>query len=121
MSNLTGPDFITIHVRDLDVSRKFYSKVLGLKISPEVRPNAFAFATKPIGFAIRKSQVDLDAVSLLGHGIILWFNADDAVSLYRKLLNQDVLIEQGVTESPFGKTFSFRDPDGYIITVHDGG
>ncbi len=121
MPFLKGPDFITLHVRDLEASRRFYAEVIGLPISPEVRPNAVAFATKPIAFAIRRSQVDLDAVPQLGHGIILWFFADNAAALHQQLTERGVPIVQGLADSPFGKTFTFRDPDGYLITVHDGG
>lgn len=121
MSDLMGPDFITLHVRDLEASRHFYAEMIGFKLSPEVRPNAVAFATKPIAFAIRKSQVDLDAVSQLGHGVILWFKADDSVALHRQLKERGVTIVHGIADGPFGKTFTFRDPDGYLITVHDGG
>jgi len=31
MSDLLGPDFITLLVRDLDVSYHFYSELVGLK------------------------------------------------------------------------------------------
>ncbi len=121
MPYLKGPDFITLHVRDLEASRHFYADVIGFPISPEIRRNAVAFATKPISFAIRKAQVDLDAVPQLGHGIILWFLADDAATLHQHLMERGVSIERGLEDSPFGRTFSFRDPDGYLITVHDGG
>ncbi len=121
MPQLKGPDFITFHVRDLEASRHFYAEVIGFPLSSEIRPNAVAFATKPIAFAIRKSQVDLDAVSQLGYGVILWFFADDAAALHQQLIERGVPIVQGLADSPFGKTFTFRDPDGYLITVHDGG
>lgn len=121
MANLIGPDFITLHVRNLEVSRSFYSEVLGFKLSPEVRPNAVAFKTTPAGFAIRKSQVDLNSVSELGHGVILWFKADDSAALHDHLKECGIAIEQEIEDGPFGTTFSFRDPDGYLITVHDGG
>lgn len=120
MADLKGPDFITLLVRELEVSRRFYAGVIGLKISPEVRPNAVAFATQPIGFAIRKAQVDLDAVEL-GRGVILWFRADDAAALHSQLKERGVTITQDLADGPFGKMFTFRDPDGYLITVHDGG
>jgi len=121
MSFTMGPDFITLQVRDLEFSRHFYGDVIGLKTSPEVQPNAVAFATKPIGFAIRKAQIDLDAIGHLGYGIILWFKVEDAAALYTYLKEQGVPMVQELTGSPFGKTFTFRDPDGYSITVHDGG
>ncbi len=121
MPQLKGPDFITLHVRDLDASRRFYAEVVGFPLSPEVRPNAVAFATRPIAFAIRKAQIDLDAVPHLGHGIILWFLADDAAALHAQMVERGVTIESGLADGPFGKTFTFRDPDGYHITVHDRG
>lgn len=121
MPNLIGPDFITLQVRDIEVSRRFYGEVIGLKIAPEVQPNAVAFATLPIGFAIRKSVVDLDAVPKLGYGVVLWFRTEDAVALHKHLKEQSVPIAQDLADSPFGKIFTFRDPDGYFISVHDGG
>ena len=120
MPNLKGPDFITLLVRDLETSRRFYVDVIGLKPSPEAQPNAVAFATEPIGFAIRKSQADLDAVEL-GQGVILWLRAEDAAALHRQLKERGVTITQDLADGPFGKMFTFRDPDGYLITVHDGG
>jgi predicted enzyme related to lactoylglutathione lyase len=121
MPDVIGPDFITLQVRNLEASQRFYAEVIGLKIAPEIRPNAVAFATKPIGFAIRQAQVDLDAVAQPGHGVIVWFRADDAVALHAHLTERDVPIVQALATGPFGQTFTFRDPDGYLITVHDGG
>ena len=121
MSDLKGPDFITLFVRNLEVSRRFYADVIGFKLSPEERPNAVAFATQPIAFAVRKSPIDLDADPELGRGILLWFRAEDAVALHDRLKKDGVTIAQALADGPFGKTFAFRDPDGYLITVHDGG
>ncbi len=113
------PDFITLQVRDLEASRRFYAEVLGFPLSAEVRPNAVAFATKPIGFAIRKSQIDLGSVPQPGYGIILWFRTADAAGLNQRLKEQNVPITQDLADGPFGKMFTLRDPDGYLITVHD--
>jgi catechol 2,3-dioxygenase-like lactoylglutathione lyase family enzyme len=121
MINSMGPDFITLQVRDLEASRRFYVDVIGLKVAPEVRPNAVAFATRPIGFAIRKAVVGLDAIASPGYGVILWFHTEDAAALLKLLKEQSVPIAQDLADGPFGKTFTFRDPDGYLITVHDGG
>jgi predicted enzyme related to lactoylglutathione lyase len=121
MPELRGPDFITLLVRELETSRRFYADVIGLKTSPETRPNAVAFATQPIGFAIRKSPVHLGVGLEFGQGIILWFRTDDATALHHHLKEHGVTITQDLAEGPFGKMFTFRDPDGYLITVHDGG
>ncbi len=121
MAAVTGPDFITLHVRDVEVSRKFYEEVVGLTPSPEKRPNAAAFATKPAGFAVRRAEIDLDAVSLLSYGVLVWFKADDSAALLERLRKHGVKILKDISEGPFGKTFVFQDPDGYPISVHDGG
>jgi len=121
MPDLLGPDFITLLVLDLDASHHFYSEVLGLKESPEKQPNAFAFATRPCGFAIRKSPDRDCPPPNPGQGVIIWFRSDDAASLYRVLKDRAVPITTELADGPFGKTFTFRDPDGYLITIHDGG
>jgi predicted enzyme related to lactoylglutathione lyase len=121
MENLKGPDFITLLVSDLEISRHFYNEVISFKTSPEVRPNAVAFATKPIGFAIRKSTTSLDVKVQPGVGVLLWFLADDAALLCKQLKAKNVPITQDLVDGPFGKMFTFCDPDGYLITVHDGG
>ena len=121
MTNSMGPDFITLQVRDLEVSRRFYSEIIGLKVAPEVRPNAVAFATQPVGFAIRQAFTQLEAIASPGYGIILWFHTEDAAALLKLLKERSVPIVQDISEGPFGKMFTFRDPDGYLITMHDGG
>jgi predicted enzyme related to lactoylglutathione lyase len=121
MSDLFRPDFITLLVRDLDASHRFYGELVGLKESPEKRPNAFAFATRPCGFAIRKSPDGDFPRPNPGQGVIIWFRSDNAVALHTLLKERGVPITTDLADGPFGKTFTFRDPDGYLITVHDGG
>ena len=43
MTHIKGPDFITLLVRDLESSRRFYTEILGFKPSSENRPNTVAF------------------------------------------------------------------------------
>ncbi len=121
MPHLSGPSFITLHVRDVEASRRFYAEVLGFPPSPEVRPNAAAFSTQPVPLAIRKAQIDLDAMPQPGYGIILWLKADDSAAVYKHLKERGVTITQELADGPFGKTFTFRDPDGYLLSVYDGG
>lgn len=120
MAKATGPDFVAFQVRDLDVSRKFYEESVGLDVDPLKRPNAVVFRTAPMPFAIREPLVDLEAVERLGWGVALWFKCDDSQELYEYLVSRDVRIGQEPFDGPFGRTFSFVDPDGYTVTVHDG-
>lgn len=120
MAKATGPDFVALQMRNLDISRKFYEESVGLDVDPLKRLNAVVFRTDPMPFAIREPLVDLEAVERLGWGIALWFKCDDSQELYESLASRDVRIGQEPFDGPFGRTFSFVDPDGYTVTVHDG-
>ncbi len=120
MADISGLDFITLLVGDLEASYEFYKMKLGLTESSEKQPNAHAFATRPCPFAIRRSP-ESRKIDNPGQGIIIWLRTPDATALHDELKKQGVPIVDGLRKSPFGMTFSFRDPDGYILSVHDGG
>lgn len=120
MTNVSGPDFITLLVSDLETSYKFYTEKLGLNESSEKLPNAHAFSTKPCGLAIRQSA-DGRKIDNPGQGIIVWLRTSDATALHNDMKKWGVPIVEDLRNSPFGMTFSFKDPDGYVIAVHDGG
>ncbi len=64
--------------------------------------------------------VDLDAARPNpGIGVALWLHADDAQVLHDRLAADGVPIVVAPFDSPFGRTFTFSDPDGYAITIHD--
>lgn len=121
MARVTGPDFVALQVRDLGASARFYEQRLGLERAPQSPPNAVVFATEPVPFAVREPAVDLDAVERLGWGVALWMGCDDAQALCDSLVGAGVRIVQEPFDGPFGRTFAFVDPDGYRVTVHDGG
>jgi predicted enzyme related to lactoylglutathione lyase len=118
---VTGPDFVSLQVRDLDASRAFYESHLGLVRSPSGPPHAVVFTTTPIAFALRGllPGTDLDSVAQPGVGVALWLHATDVQAIH------DALVEAGVTvvaepiDGPFGRTFTFADPDGYHVTLHE--
>lgn len=120
MVNVIGPDFVALQVRDLARSQEFYTQRLGLEIAPASPPNAVVFQTKPIPFAVRTPMVDLDAVPKLGWGVALWLACDDADALAASLEEAGVTLGQQPQDGPFGRQFSFVDPDGYVVTVHEG-
>ncbi|QFZ21114.1 VOC family protein [Saccharothrix syringae] len=123
MATVTGPDFIALQVRDLDAAAAFYERHLGLRRAPAAPPGAVVFATSPVPFAVRVPLpgVDLDAaVPRPGTGVALWLRADDAGELHDELAGAGVPILAPPVVGPFGRTFTFADPDGYAVTVHDG-
>ncbi|MFT4282626.1 VOC family protein [Microbacterium sp.] len=118
---VTGPDFISLQVRDLDASRAFYERFLGLVRSPAGPPHAVVFATSPIAFAVR-DVVDEDALAASTHpgaGTALWLHATDVQDIHDALVSAGHEITAAPIDGPFGRTFTFADPDGYRITLHD--
>lgn len=120
MARIIGPDFIALQVRDLAASKQFYTEHLGLTPTPQSPPGAIVFDTAPIPFAIREPLVDLAATSRLGWGMSLWLRCDDAEALCASLEAAGVTVTQRPLNGPFGRQFSFLDPDGYPITAHEG-
>ena len=119
----TGPDFISLQVRDLDVSQAFYERYLGLVRSPAGPPHAVVFQTTPIAFALRDivAGTDLAAVSQPGIGVAIWLHATDVQAIHDALAADGQVIVSAPIDGPFGRTFTFADPDGYQITLYDRG
>ena len=117
---VTGPDFIALQVRELDAAATFYETVVGLTRAPVSPPHAVVFATTPT-FALRDPLpgVDLTGVERPGIGVVIWLHDPNAAELHATLAAAGVTIAQEPFEGPFGTTFTFVDPEGYAITVHD--
>ncbi|WP_336640991.1 VOC family protein [Microbacterium sp. USHLN272] len=118
---VTGPDFISLQVRDLNGSRAFYERYLGLVRSPAGPPHAVVFATAPIAFALRDVLPDsgLVAAPHPGVGVALWMHATDVQGIHDALVADGHRIVTAPIDGPFGRTFTFADPDGYHVTLHD--
>lgn len=119
---VTGPDFLALQVRNLERAAQFYETHLGLRRLPASPPGAIVFDTTPIPFAVRAPLpgVDLDtATPRPGLGVALWLHADDAQVLHDQLTAAGVAVPVAPFDGPFGRTFTFTDPDGYAVTIHD--
>ncbi|SHF58440.1 hypothetical protein SAMN05443575_0361 [Jatrophihabitans endophyticus] len=117
----TGPDFISLQVRDLDTSQAFYEQYLGLVRSPAGPPHAVVFDTKPVAFAVRDvvPGTDLDSVARPGIGAAIWLHATDVQAIHDALAADGHIIVAAPIDGPFGRTFTFADPDGYHVTLHE--
>ncbi|MDT0115934.1 VOC family protein [Microbacterium sp. PRF11] len=118
---VTGPDFISLQVRDLAASHAFYAQYLGLERSPAGPPHAVVFTTAPIAFALRDLApgTDLSGVAQPGVGVALWLHATDVQNIHDALVADGHRIVMEPIDGPFGRTFTFADPDGYHVTLHD--
>jgi catechol 2,3-dioxygenase-like lactoylglutathione lyase family enzyme len=117
----TGPDFVSLQSRDLDASQAFYERYLGLIRSPTGPPHAVVFDTKPIAFAIREvvPGTDLAGAAQPGIGTAIWFHATAVQDIHDALVADGHVIVSSPVDGPFGRTFTFADPDGYAVTLHD--
>ena len=118
---VTGPDFISLQTRDLASSQAFYEQYLGLARSPAGPPHAVVFETTPIAFALRDvvPGTDLASVAQPGIGAAIWLHATDVQAIHDLLVADGHRIVASPIDGPFGRTFTFADPDGYQITLHD--
>ncbi|WP_113704364.1 VOC family protein [Nonomuraea lactucae] len=117
-----GPDFVALHVRDVEAAAAFCERHLGLRRAPASPPGAVVFATEPIPFAVREPLpgVKLDGVPRPGLGVALWLRTEDAQRLHDELAAAGVPILSPPQDGPFGRMFTFSGPEGYTLTAHGG-
>jgi predicted enzyme related to lactoylglutathione lyase len=118
---VTGPDFISLQVTDLDASQAFYERHLGLVRAPAGPPHAVVFTTTPIAFALREvvPGTDIAGTAQPGIGAAVWLHATGVQEIHDGLVAAGVPIVTAPFDGPFGRTFAFADPDGYHVTLHD--
>ncbi len=111
-------EFASLQVRNLGVSKEFYTTKLGFKLSEMKNPEAciFKYNKDEASFAIRKSIGNLEGKEL-GVGASLWFAIDEKIEeLQTRLTEKEVTLLGPINDTPFGQTLMAKDPDGYIIT-----
>ncbi|WP_314323776.1 VOC family protein [Paenarthrobacter ilicis] len=118
---VTGPDFISLQTRDLVASQAFYEHYLGLVRSPAGPPHAVVFETQPVAFALRSiiPGSGVESLSQPGVGAAIWLHATGVQKIHDALASDGHTIVAAPIDGPFGRTFTFADPDGYHITLHD--
>ncbi|MFD1714183.1 VOC family protein [Amnibacterium flavum] len=118
---VTGLDFLALQVTDLERAAAFYEDRLGLRRAAFSPPHAVVFDTTP-AFAVREPMPGFDPAAVgpwAGAGVVLWLQSDATQELHDSLADGGVEIVTAPTPGPFGLMFAFRDPDGYVITIHD--
>ena len=111
-------EFASLQVRDLEVSKEFYTQKLGFELSEMKNPEAyiFKFNKGEASFAIRNPLGNIDDKEL-GNGVSIWFAIDERIEeLQEQLQNKNVQILGSIMQTPFGKALHVKDPDGYKLT-----
>lgn len=111
-------EFASLQVRDLAVSKNFYTETLGFQLSGMTNPDAciFEYNKGEASFAIRTPIGNLDGKEL-GVGASFWFAVDEEMEqLQSRLIEKGATILGTINHTPFGKTVMVKDPDGYVLT-----
>jgi len=120
VARLSGPDFISLQVRNLSASRTFYTEMLGFTIDSRFdTPDFVLFDTNSIPFGLSEARVSMDEAPHPGGGVTLWIDCDRVDELHAKLEVEGANIITPPYDSPFGRAFVFADPDGYLIIANE--
>lgn len=85
---VTGPDFISLQVDDLERAAAFYADTIGIPRAAVSPPHAVVFDTRPIAFAVRDAVpgAQLDP-AMAGRGVALWFHDPEGRALHARLVD----------------------------------
>lgn len=62
---------------------------------------------------------DLASVAQPGIGVAIWLHATGVQDIHDVLVADGHTIVVAPIDGPFGRTFTFAEPDGYQVTLHD--
>ena len=114
-----------IAVKDIEASSKWYQKIFGFTnhhdsghfavlVSDD---NEIALCLHPWGAHEHPTMTNPNIIS--GNGLILYFRTENTNVIYENAIKAGCAIEEDIHLNPNSrrKEFSFRDPDGYFLTV----
>lgn len=62
---------------------------------------------------------DLPSVPQPGIGVAIWLHATGVQAIHDALVADGRTVVSAPIDGPFGRTFTFADPDGYHVTLHE--
>jgi catechol 2,3-dioxygenase-like lactoylglutathione lyase family enzyme len=109
---------VLLQVRDVERSRKFYTKKLGFRVlydySPHylavVTPNKLQIGLHPFEKSVRKTTTKEKSASIE-------FDVDNVDSWYQKLKKRGVRFSERPKDSWGEREARFKDPDGYTLAI----
>ena len=114
-----------IAVKDVEASSAWYQKIFGL-INNHGGDNfsVLVSADNEIMLCLHKwgehhHPTMTNPMITSGNGLLLYFRTDNMVDIYKRVTEAGCAIEGDIHMNPnsLRKEFSFRDPDGYFLTV----
>jgi len=114
-----------IAVKDIEVSSKWYQQIFGLKTNHDSGHFAVLISDdNEVMICLHNWNQDdhptmMNPGIVAGNGLILYFRTDNMNRIYENAIKAGCVIEEEIhlNENSGKKEFSFRDPDGYFLSV----
>jgi len=114
-----------IAVKDIEASSKWYQKIFGFRNNHDSdhfsvlvsEDNEITLCLHPWGEHNHPTMTNPRITP--GNGLILYFRTENMNIIYENAIKVGCAIEEDIHLNPNSrrKEFSFRDPDGYFLTV----
>ena len=104
-------------VRDLEVSTKYYTEVLGFNRDPIDAPG-WSFLTRDrFRLMLGECKDETPASELRNHSYFAYWNIDDVDAFYQEVAERGALVTSRPANKPWGlREFGLTTPDGHRIT-----
>lgn len=114
-----------IAVRDIEASSKWYQKIFGFRNNHGGEHFSLLVSEDDeIILCLHKWEEHnhptmTNPSTTPGNGLLLYFRTENMNNVYQNLLKAGCAIEEDIhlNKNSLRKEFSFRDPDGYFLTV----
>lgn len=115
MAQPIGPlNFILLSTTDIAKARAFYVETLGMAVESETAAFLQMTASGEPGLSLAFTTRESDVATT---GRVLWWQVDDIEALRARLAAAGVRITAEPQDEPFGRTLSFADPEGNILSA----
>ena len=115
MAQPIGPlNFILLHTTDIAKARAFYVDVLGMAVESETPAFLQVTGSSEPGLSLALTAREPGVATA---GRVLWWQVDDIEALRDRLAAAGVRITAEPQDEPFGRTLSFADPEGNILSA----
>ena len=118
----TGPDFISLQSPQPRPTRKSSTSdtwVSSVRRPVPRTPSSSRPSRSRSPCATSSPAPTSRRVAQPGIGAAIWLHATDVQAIHDALVGDGHTIVSAPIDGPFGRTFTFADPDGYQITLHD--
>ncbi len=113
-----------IFVKDIEVSRKFYAELLGIKIIQDHKiflffeGNFALHQAKELDNTIFKREIKEDSDLQGRNNIDIYFECNEIEKIYARLEENHIRFIHSIEKQPWGQNvFRFYDPDLHIIEI----